>query len=316
MTSSIPTNMADTMAGTMADTGTRCGFVALIGAPNAGKSTLTNQLVGAKVAIVTHKVQTTRNRIVGIGLEGQSQLVFIDTPGIFQPGKRFERAMVQAAWKGSEDAEMTLLVVDARKGIYDQADHIAKSLAEARRPAILVLNKIDQMKRDTLLALIAHYNSIGHFEETFMVSALTGDGVDDLKTYLATHAPEGPWMYPEDQISDMTLRLMAEEITREKIFLRLHDELPYATTIETEAFEERNDGSFKIEQVIHVERDTQKAIAIGRGGQMLKTIGQMAREDMEEAFDCKVHLFLHVRVTERWADDKDTYTRMGLDYVD
>lgn len=295
---------------------TKCGFVALIGAPNAGKSTLTNALVGAKVAIVTHKVQTTRSRITGIGMHGQTQLVFIDTPGIFAPKRRLDRAMVQAAWQGSEDAERTVLVVDARKGLTEDVEKIIASLKAAGRKAILALNKIDQMKRDSLLAIAHAFGETDAFSDVFMISALTGDGVEDLKGFLAEQAAEGPWMYPEDQISDMTLRLLAAEITREKVFLRLHEELPYASTVETEKFEERKDGSFRIEQVIHVGRETHKGIVIGKRGAMLKTIGQLAREEMEDAFDCKVHLFLHVRVTERWSEDREHYEGLGLDFVD
>lgn len=300
----------------MPQTETRCGFVALIGAPNAGKSTLLNALVGAKVAIVTHKVQTTRTKITGIGLHENAQLIFIDTPGIFAPKRRLDRAMVSAAWKGSEDAETTALLVDARKGVNDEVEHIIAGLKDAKRKAVLVLNKIDLVRRENLLALAQSLYETGVFTETFMVSALTGDGVNDLKAFLAEQAPVGPWMYPEDQIADVTMRLLAAEITREKIYLRLHDELPYATTVETESWEDRKDGSVKITQVIHVERDSQKGIVIGRGGSMLKLLGQMAREDMEENFERKVHLFLHVRVTERWADDRTMYKDMGLDYVE
>lgn len=296
--------------------GTSCGFVALIGAPNAGKSTLLNQMVGAKVAIVTHKVQTTRTRITGIGMHEKAQLVFIDTPGIFEPKRRLDRAMVSAAWKGSEDAESTVLLVDARKGMTEDVERIIKGLEAANRDAILTLNKIDGMKRENLLALMAELNETGVFTDTFLISALTGDGVNDLKAFLADRAPEGPWMYPEDQISDTTMRILAAEITREKVYLRLHDELPYSTTVETEKWEDRKDGSVRIEQVIHVERETQKGIVIGKGGLMLKKLGQMAREEMEEEFQRKVHLFLHVRTTERWADDKTMYQDMGLDFVD
>ncbi|MCJ9429179.1 GTPase Era [Kordiimonas marina] len=295
---------------------TRCGFVALIGAPNAGKSTLLNALVGAKVAIVTHKVQTTRTKITGIGMHENTQLVFLDTPGIFEPKRRLDRAMVNAAWKGSEDAEITVLLVDARKGLDHEVEHIIAGLKDTKRKAILVLNKIDLIKRDSLLALAQKMDETGVFTDIFMVSALTGDGVADLKAHLAAQSPVGPWMYPEDQVADVTLRLLAAEITREKIYLRLHDELPYSTTVETEEWEERKDGSVKISQVIHVERDSQKGIVIGKGGSMLKLIGQMAREDMEENFERKVHLFLHVRVTERWAEDRTMYKDMGLDYVD
>lgn len=294
----------------------KCGFFAIIGAPNAGKSTLLNQLVGAKVAIVTHKVQTTRTRVTGIGMHENTQLVFIDTPGIFAPKRRLDRAMVSAAWKGAEDAEKTVLMVDAKKGVDDDVSRILKGLADAGRKAILVINKIDTLKREKLLALVHKLNETGIFTETFMISALNGDGVADLKAYLSDLAPEGPWMYPEDQISDITLRLLAAEITREKVYLRLHEELPYAITVETEAWDERPDGSVRIEQVIHVERESQKGIVIGKGGQMLKLLGQMAREEMQESFDRKVHLFLHVRVTEKWADDKSVYEDMGLDFVD
>lgn len=294
----------------------KCGFVALIGAPNAGKSTLLNALVGAKVAIVTHKVQTTRTRITGIGLHEETQLVFIDTPGIFEPKRRLDRAMVSAAWKGSEDAETTVLLVDAKKGVTEEVERILEGLKNAGRTAILALNKIDGIKREGLLALTEKLNESGLFTDTFMISALKGDGVADLKSFLAGLAPTGPWMYPEDQVSDITMRMLAAEITREKVYLRLHDELPYATTVETEKWEERKDGSVRIEQVIHVERETQKGIVIGKGGTMLKTLGKMAREEMEEEFGCRVHLFLHVRTTERWAEDRTMYQDMGLDYVD
>jgi len=293
----------------------RCGFVALIGAPNAGKSTLLNSLVGAKVAIVTHKVQTTRTRITGIGMHGNAQLVFIDTPGIFEPKRRLDRAMVSAAWKGSDDAELTVLLVDCKKGVTEEVENIIKGLQNAKRQAVLAINKIDGVKRETLLALIKELNDSGVFTDTFMISALKGEGIADLKDFLAHQAPVGPWMYPEDQISDITMRMLAAEMTREKVYLRLHDELPYSTTVETEKWEERKDGSVRIEQVIHVERETQKGIVIGKGGSMLKTLGQMAREEMEEEFQRRVHLFLHVRTTERWADDRTVYQDMGLDYV-
>lgn len=295
---------------------TSCGFVALIGAPNAGKSTLLNSLVGAKVAIVTHKVQTTRTRITGIGMHGNAQLVFIDTPGIFEPKRRLDRAMVSAAWKGSQDAETTLLLVDAQKGVTEDYERIVAGLKKANRSAILIINKIDGMRRDSLLAFVKELNDGFDFSETFLISALTGDGVSDLKAHLAGLAPEGPWMYPEDQIADVTLRLLASEITREKVYLRLHDELPYHTTVETEKWEERPDGSVRIEQVIHVQRETQKGIVIGKGGSMLKLLGQMAREEMEAEFGHRVHLFLHVRTTERWAEDRGMYRDMGLDFVD
>lgn len=294
----------------------KCGFVALIGAPNAGKSTLLNALVGAKVAIVTHKVQTTRTRITGIGMHENTQLVFIDTPGIFEPKRRLDRAMVNAAWKGSEDAETTALLVDAKRGVSEDVERIIQGLKNASRKAILVLNKIDAVKRDALLSLTQSLNETGVFTDTFMVSALTGDGVEDLKSFLADLAPVGPWMYPEDQISDTTMRLLAAEITREKIYLRLHEELPYAATVETEKWEEKKDGSVRIEQVIHIQRESQKGIVIGKGGSMLKLIGKLAREDMTENFDRTVHLFLHVRVSERWAEDRSVYQDMGLEFVD
>ena len=246
----------------------------------------------------------------------KTQLVFIDTPGIFEPKRRLDRAMVSAAWKGSEDAESTVLLVDARRGVTEDVERIIKGLQNAKRDTILALNKIDGMKRENLLALMAELNEAGVFTDTFLISALTGDGVNDLKAFLSDRAPEGPWMYPEDQISDTTMRILAAEITREKVYLRLHDELPYSTTVETEKWEDRKDGSVRIEQVIHVERETQKGIVIGKGGTMLKTLGQMAREEMEEEFQRRVHLFLHVRTTERWADDRTMYQDMGLDFVD
>ncbi len=294
----------------------RCGFVALIGAPNAGKSTLLNALVGAKVAIVTHKVQTTRTKVTGIGMYENTQLVFIDTPGIFEPKRRLDRAMVNAAWKGSEDAEITVLLIDAKKGMNEEVERIIKGLKDAKRRVILAINKIDTIRREQLLELAQGLHEEGVFDDIFMISALTGDGVQDLKAHLSSMSPEGPWMYPEDQIADVTMRLLAAEITREKIYLRLHDELPYATTVETEKWEDRKDGSVRIEQVIHVERDSQKGIVIGKQGSMLKLLGQMAREDMQENFDRKVHLFLHVRVTERWAEDRTMYQDMGLDFVE
>ncbi|MFC4349874.1 GTPase Era [Kordiimonas lipolytica] len=298
--------------------GTRCGFVALIGAPNAGKSTLLNAMVGAKVAIVTHKVQTTRTRITGIAMQEDlgAQLVFIDTPGIFQPKRRLDRAMVNAAWKGSEDAEETVLLIDAKKGLNEEVEKIIEALKKAGRTVHLAINKIDTVKRDSLLALAQELSETGVFDEIFMISAINGDGVADLKKFLAKRAPVGPWMYPEDQVADVTMRILAAEVTREKVFLRLHDELPYATTVETEKWEERKDGSVRIEQVIHVQRETQKGIVIGKGGTMLKTLGQMAREELEEMFGRKVHLFLHVRVTERWAEDRTMYQDMGLDFVE
>ena len=295
---------------------TRCGFVALIGAPNAGKSTLLNTLVGTKLAIVTHKVQTTRTRLTGIALDGPAQLVFVDTPGIFAPRRRLDRAMVQAAWSGAADADLIVLLVDAKKGRDDDVSRIVEGLQAAGRTAILALNKVDTVRRDSLLGLSASLNDTGVFNETFMISALTGDGVADLRAHLAAGVPPGPWLYPEDQITDVTQRLLAAEITREKVYLRLHQELPYASTVETEAWREQKDGSVRIEQVIHVARDSQKGIVIGKGGRTLKTIGELARQDMEAAFERRVHLFLHVRVSERWAEDREHYLDMGLEYVD
>lgn len=295
---------------------TSSAFVALIGAPNAGKSTLLNALVGAKVAIVTHKVQTTRTRLTGIALEGATQLVFIDTPGIFQPKKRLDRAMVQAAWQGADDAELVVLLVDAKKGLKDDVVAVVEALKKSGRRAILVLSKIDLIRRDTLLELSAALNDMMPFEETFMVAAINGDGVGDLRKALAAKAPPGPWMYPEDQVADITLRIMAAEMTREQVLLNLHDELPYAIMVETEAFHENKDGSYRIEQVIHVARDSQKGMVIGKGGSMLKKLGAAARAEMQDQFDVKVHLFLHVRVTPKWQDDRLAYQDMGLDYVD
>ena len=249
-------------------------------------------------------------------MEGRTQLVFLDTPGIFSPKRRLDRAMVSAAWKGADDAEQVVLMVDAKKGITEEVEAIIESLKAAKRQVILAINKIDLVRRDSLLAFAQELHDTGVFTDVFMISAMNGSGVADLKKHLASLAPVGPYMYPEDQIADVTMRLLAAEITREKIYLRLHDELPYSTTVETEQWEEKKDGSVRIAQVIHVERDSQKGIVIGKGGQMLKLLGQMAREDMEENFGRKVHLFLHVRVTERWADDRTVYKDMGLDYVD
>ena len=293
---------------------TRCGFIALIGAPNAGKSTLLNAMVGAKVAIVTHKVQTTRTRITGIAMHEQTQLVFLDTPGIFKPKRRLDRAMVKAAWGSAENTEEVVLLVDARKKV-EAAELILKGLKESGRKVMLAINKIDTVQREQLLELAKKYDETGLFSDIFMISALEGDGVDTMKAALAAKAPKGPWMYPEDQISDVTMRILAAEITREKIFERLHEELPYGATVETEKWEDRRDGSIRIEQTIHIVREAHKGIVIGKKGQMLKTLGTLAREDMEENFGCKVHLFLHVRVTEKWQDDKSVYEGMGLDWV-
>ena len=293
----------------------RCGFVALIGAPNAGKSTLLNALVGAKVAIVTHKVQTTRSRIIGIAIEDASQLVFVDTPGIFAPRRRLDRAMVSAAWQGARDADLTALLIDVRKGIDNDVERILEGLEAAGGQTILLLNKIDMVKKPALLELAVSLNRNGLFSETFMISALKGDGVADLRAHFAASVPEGPWLYPEDQLSDITERLLAAEATREQIYLRLHQELPYATTVETESWQEQEDGSLRIEQLIFVERDSQKGIVIGKGGQALKAIGAAARQEMERLFERRVHLFLYVKVSEKWAERPDHYSKIGLDFV-
>ncbi|MGA0596082.1 GTPase Era [Enterovirga sp. CN4-39] len=293
---------------------TRCGFVALIGAPNAGKSTLLNSLVGAKVSIVSRKVQTTRQLVCGIVIEGASQIIFVDTPGIFQPKRRLDRAMVTTAWGGAGDADVIGLLVDSRKGLDESADALLARLGEIRRPKILILNKIDVLQRDKLLALAAGLNERAEFAHTFMISALTGDGVDDLRRSLAGMMPESPWLYPEDQITDAPLRMLAAEITREKMFERLHDELPYQSTVETDSWEERPDGSVRIEQTVFVERESQRKIVLGEKGQTIKAIGQAARRDIAEAAETPVHLFLHVKVRENWSEDPARYREMGLDF--
>ncbi len=293
----------------------RCGFVALIGAPNAGKSTLINALVGAKVAIVTHKVQTTRSRIIGIAIEGRSQLVFVDTPGIFEPRRRLDRAMVSAAWKGAKDADVTALLIDAAKGYVSDAERIVEGLKKSGNKAILLLNKIDLVKRERLLGLTAELDATGVFSETFMISALKGHGLADFKTFLAKNLPEGPWLYPEDQLSDIAERLLAAEITREQVYLRLHQELPYHISVVPESWEVGDDGSIRIEQIIHVQRSSQKGMVIGKKGAALKGIGVAARIEMEKVFDARVHLFLFVKVSEKWADQAEHYAKIGLDFV-
>ena len=299
----------------MLDQGGRCGFVALIGAPNAGKSTLLNALVGSKIAIVTHKVQTTRSRLVGVAVHDDSQMIFVDTPGIFEAKKRLKRAMVAAAWDGANDADIIIFMVDATPKIEDSTRIIAEGLKESSKKAILVLNKIDLVKRDTLLAKTLELNELGEFEETLMISATTGNGLAGLQDKIALNLPKGPWLYPADHLTDITERLLASEITREKFFLRFHDELPYATTIETERWRDLKDGSVRIEQIIYVERDSQKAMVIGKGGKGLKAIGTQAREELEELLDRKVHLFIFVKVRKGWSDDKERYLNMGLDWV-
>mgnify|MGYP006272091827 CR=1 FL=1 len=292
----------------------RCGFVALIGAPNAGKSTLINALVGAKVAIVSRKVQTTRALVRGIALEGQTQIIFVDTPGIFAPKRRLDRAMVTAAWGGAGDADAIALLVDAGRHIDEELEAILAKLPDIRKPKFLVLNKIDTVQKETLLELAAKLNEKLAFDATFMISALKEHGVDTLRSKLAELMPEGPWLYPEDQVSDAPLRSFAAEITREKIFERLHDELPYQITVETEQWKEMPDGSARIEQTIFVTRDGQKKIVIGEQGRMLKSIGTAARKEIMEAAETKVHLFLFVKVRENWADDPERYREMGLEF--
>ena len=302
----------------------RCGFCAVIGAPNAGKSTLTNALVKSKVAIVSPKVQTTRMTVKGVAMAGETQIVFVDTPGIFRPRRRLDRAMVGAAWAGAQDANAILLVVDAADltananspGARD-TNSILTGLKDVKgKKAALVLNKIDGMKRTDLLPLVERFRGEGLFEDIFLVSALKGDGLADVENWVAARMPEGPWLYPEDQAADIPMRLLAAEITREKIYLRLHDELPYSSAVETEKWEDREDGSVRIDQVIYVQRDGQKAIVLGKGGQTIKTIGELSRKEMEDLFGRRVHLFLFVKVREDWAESREHYREIGLDYPD
>lgn len=293
---------------------TRAGFVAIVGAPNVGKSTLLNRLVGTKVSIVSPKVQTTRSRVLGICIEGDAQIIFIDTPGIFKPKRRLDRAMVAAAWGGAGDADDILLLVDASRGFDGDTRDIVKRLEKSKRKVTLALNKVDLVAKPKLLNLTTQLNATGVFTEIFMISAELGDGVADLMAYLTARVPAGPWLFPEDQISDMPGRLTASEITREKLYLQLHQELPYAATVETETWTEHDDGSVKIEQVIYVERPTQKAIVLGKGGKRIKALGQAAREELEEIFERRVHLFLFVKVREKWGDDPERYRDLGLDF--
>ena len=295
-------------------TPTRCGFAALVGAPNAGKSTLLNQLVGAKVSIVSRKAQTTRAMVRGIAIEGAAQIVLVDTPGIFKPKRRLDRAMVASALSGAADADIIALLVDARKGLDEEVEAILAQLAASKTPKILVLNKVDIIAREKLLALATELNARGAFEGTFMVSALTGDGVGDLRKALARRMKPSPWLYPEDQLSDAPLRLLAAEITREKIYDRLHDELPYQSTVETDSWTQQKDGSARIEQTIYVARDGQKRIVIGEGGRTIKAIGQAARLEIAEAADQPVHLFLFVKVRENWENDPERYREMRLEF--
>lgn len=301
---------------------TRCGYVALIGAPNAGKSTLLNQLVGRKLAIVTPKVQTTRTRLLGIGVEdvgegaeaGKAQLIYVDTPGIFEPRRRLDRAMVAAAWAGASDADVAVLLVDAKRGFDPDTRRIVDRLVEAGRRALLALNKIDLIRRDRLLGLADEVFKAGPFDRVFMISGLTGDGVADLKRHLAAAVPPGPFLFPEDQLSDAQERWLAAEVTREQVFLQLHDELPYAATVETESWEERRDGSARIEQVIYVRRESQRAIVLGDRGSRIKAIGARARAELEKMLDRRVHLFLFVKVRDNWIDDPERFAALGLDY--
>ncbi|MEM1138986.1 MAG: GTPase Era [Pseudomonadota bacterium] len=304
---------------------TRCGFVALVGAPNAGKSTLLNALVGEKVSIVTHKVQTTRFRLRGIAMAGPAQLVFVDTPGIFAPKRRLEEAMVQAAWEGASDADIVAVLIDvapfAEAGErlvehprYGDAKDLIERVAATGRPAVLVLNKIDLVRRDRLLALAEAFNALADFRSTFMVSALTGDGTKAFLDWIATHVPAGPWLYPPDQAADIPLRLLAAEVTREQMMLSLHDELPYQSTVETDLWKELKDGSVRIEQTVYVARDSQKAIVVGKGGARLKQIGQAARTILEEALGGRAHLFIRVKTRDKWQDDPARYRAIGLDF--
>ncbi len=297
---------------------TRAGFVALIGEPNAGKSTLLNRMVGAKVSIVTHKVQTTRARIRGVAMEGDAQIVFVDTPGLFTPRRRLDRAMVAAAWGGAADADIVVLLVEAHRGVTDGVVRILDGLQGIGkdRPVALAINKIDRVKSEQLRALTKDLNDRFPFVETFMISAEKGHGVKALREWLARELPEGPWLYPEDQIADLPMRMIAAEMTREKLTLRLHQELPYQLTVETENWEERKDGSARIDQVVYVIRDGHKGIVLGNKGETIKAVGQAARAEMEEFLGRKVHLFLQVKVRSGWLDEAERYSEMGLDFKD
>jgi GTP-binding protein Era len=305
--------MADAAQATPAGE-TRCGFVALIGAPNAGKSTLINALVGTKVSIVSHKVQTTRSLVRGIAIEGRSQLVFIDTPGIFAPRRRLDRAMVTTAWTGAHDADLVGVLVDARRGLDEEISALLDRVSEVRHARFLILNKIDLVEKPALLALAQSANQRATFETTFMISALRDDGIADMRRWLAARVPAGPWHYPEDQVSDAPMRQLAAEITREKLYLRLHQELPYHSTVETVDWKELKDGSVRIEQTIYVERESQRKIVLGKGGQTIKAIGSDARREIAEAIEAKVHLMLFVKVRENWGDDPERYREIGLEF--
>jgi len=296
------------------DAATRCGFIALIGAPNAGKSTLINALVGSKVAIVTPKVQTTRALLRGIAMEGAAQLVLIDTPGIFAPRRRLDRAMVTTAWGGAHDADIVAVLIDAKKGVDEEAEALLRKLGEVSQRKALILNKVDLVEKAKLLALAQDINAKASFDATFMISAVKGDGVADVRAWLAEHVPAGPWHYPEDEVSDAPVRQLAAEITREKLYLKLHQELPYQSTVETETWTERKDGSVRIEQTIYVERESQRKIVLGKAGQSIKAIGEAARRELAEIIEKKVHLFLFVKVREGWGDDPERYRQMGLEF--
>ncbi|MBX8784889.1 MULTISPECIES: GTPase Era [Pseudochrobactrum] len=299
---------------TTAEAQTRSGFVTLIGAPNAGKSTLVNRLVGTKVSIVTHKVQTTRALVRGIITEDQTQIVLVDTPGIFKPKRRLDRAMVTTAWGGARDADLVLILLDAQGGLNESAEALLASVENTHQKKILILNKVDRVDPPKLLELAQAANEKVKFESTFMISALNGSGCKDLLKYLVAQMPYGPWYYPEDQISDMPMRQLAAEVTREKLYLRLHEELPYSSTVETEKWEERKDGSVRIEQVVYVERDSQKKIVLGHKGETIKAIGQASRKEMSAILEQPVHLFLFVKVRDNWGNDPERYREMGLEF--
>jgi len=293
---------------------TACGFIALVGAPNAGKSTLLNSLVGTKVSIVTHKAQTTRAQVRGVLTLDQAQLVFVDTPGVFAPKRRLDRAMVDNAWGGAGDADIVAFIVDAEKGLKPEIELLIEGLENIRQPKVLILNKIDQVQREKLLALSQALNERLRFEATFMLSALKGDGVADFIDWCVKHVPPGPWHFPEDHLTDLTMAITAAEVTREKLFLRIHEEIPYNATVETESFKIQKDGSYRIDQVVYVSRESHKKIVLGAGGQTIKAIGAESRKELMEMYEVPIHLFLFVKVREKWADDPERYREMGLDF--
>jgi len=302
----------------MAMAQTKAGFAALIGEPNAGKSTLLNAMVGAKVSIVTHKVQTTRARIRGVAMEGATQIVFVDTPGLFRPRRRLDRAMVAAAWSGASDADVVLLLIEAHRGLTEGVEAILEGLETraGKAPVALVINKIDRVQAPVLLGLSEKLNKRYAFAETFMISAEKGHGIDALRHWLAAVMPEGPWLYPEDQIADLPMRMIAAEITREKLTLRLHQELPYQLTVETESWEERDDGSARLDQIVYVARDGHKGIVLGKKGETIKAVGKLARAELEQMMDRKIHLFLQVKVRPNWESESERYSAIGLDFRD